>query len=81
MGTELEECDYAGLARSLGVHGERIERPEDLPGAIDRAFDSAPAVLDVIVTRDAMSPDAAAGIPGIPDRQALSTWDELEQSG
>jgi acetolactate synthase-1/2/3 large subunit len=80
VGTELEGCDYAGLARSLGVHGERIERPEDLPDAIDRAFDSAPAVLDVIVTRDAMSPDALAGIPGIPDRQALSTWDELEQS-
>ena len=81
VGTELEGCDYAGLARSLGVHGERIERPEDLPDAIRRAFDMAPAVLDVIVTRDAMSPDAVAGIPGIPDRQALSTWDELERSG
>lgn len=81
VGTELEGCDYAGLARSLGVHGERIERPEDLPDAIRRAFDLAPAVLDVIVTRDAMSPDAVAGIPGIPDRQALSTWDELEKSG
>ena len=81
VGTELEGCDYAGLARSLGVHGERIERPEDLPDAIARAFDSAPAVLDVVVTRDTMSPDAVAGIPGIPNRQALSTWDELEQSG
>jgi len=81
VGTELEECDYAGLARSLGVHGERVERPEDLPDVIRRAFDQAPAVLDVTVTRDAVSPDAAAGIPGIPNRQALSTWDELEQSG
>ncbi len=81
VGTELEGCDYAGLARSLGVHGERIERPEDLPDAIHRAFDLAPAVLDVIVTRDAMSPDAVAGLPGIPDRQALSIWDELEKSG
>jgi acetolactate synthase I/II/III large subunit len=80
VGTELEGCDYAMLARSLGVHGERIERPEDLPEALKRAFDRAPAVLDVTVTRDAMSPDAVAGIPGIPDRQALSTWDELEQS-
>ncbi|MBC8176774.1 MAG: thiamine pyrophosphate-binding protein [Desulfobacteraceae bacterium] len=81
VGTELEECDYAGLARSLGVHGERVERPEDLPDVIRRAFDQAPAVLDVTVTRDAVSPDAAAGIPGIPNKQALSTWDELEQSG
>jgi len=81
VGTELEECDYAGLALSLGVHGERIERPEDLPDAIHRAFNLAPAVLDVTVTRDTMSPDAVSGIPGIPDRQALSTWDELERSG
>ena len=78
VGTELEGCDYAGLARSLGVHGERIERPEDLPDAIHRAFSEAPALLDVIVTRDAISPDAVAGLPGIPDRQALSTWDALE---
>ena len=69
------------LARSLGVHGERIEQPEDLPEALKRAFDRAPAVLDVIVTRDAVSPDATTGLPGIPDTQALSTWDELEKSG
>jgi len=81
VGTELKGCDYAMLARSLGVHGERIERPEDLPDALKRAFDRAPAVLDVTVTRDAVSPDATTGLPGIPDTQALSTWDELEKSG
>lgn len=79
VGTELEGCDYAMLARSLGVYGERIERPEDLPGALMKAWDQAPALLDVVVTRDALSPDAAAGLPGIPDRQALSTWDEWER--
>jgi len=79
VGTELEGCDYAMLARSLGVHGERIERPGDLPDALKRALDQAPALLDVIVTRDAQSPDAVAGLPGIPDRQALSTWDEREK--
>jgi len=81
VGTELEGCDYAMMARSLGVHGERIERPEDLPDALERAFDRAPALLDVRVTRDAVSPDAAAGLPGIPNRQALSTWDEMEMRG
>jgi acetolactate synthase-1/2/3 large subunit len=79
VGTELEACDYAMLARSLGVHGERIDRPEDLPDALKRALDQAPALLDVVVTRDALSPDAVAGLPGIPDRQALSTWDEWER--
>jgi len=79
VGTELEGCDYAMLARSLGVYGERIDRPEDLPDALKRAFDQAPALLDVVVTRDAVSPDAVTGLPGIPDRQALSTWDEVEK--
>ena len=79
VGTELEGCDYAGLARSLGVHGERIEQPEDLPDALKRAFDNAPAVLDILVTRDVMSPDALSGLPGVPNRQALSKWDELEE--
>lgn len=78
VGTELEGCDYAGLANALGVHGERIDRPEDLPEALARAFQNAPALLDVTVTRDAVSPDALSGLPGIPDKQALSTWDELE---
>jgi acetolactate synthase-1/2/3 large subunit len=79
VGTELEGCDYAALARSLGIYGERIERSEDLPDALRRAFERAPAVLDVIVTRDVMSPDALAGLPAVPDRQALAKWDELER--
>jgi acetolactate synthase-1/2/3 large subunit len=79
VGTELKDCDYAKLARSLGVHGERVETEDDLPAALDRAFDRAPSLLDVIVTRDAVSPDAAAGLPGIPEYQALETWDRMER--
>jgi hypothetical protein len=37
-------------------------------------------VLDVIVTRDALSPDAVSGIPIIPERQALAAWDEMERA-
>ena len=76
---ELEGCDYAGLAKSLGVHGERVEDPEKLPEALKRAFDKAPALVDVVVTRDATSPDALSGLPGVPDLQALSSWDKLER--
>ena len=79
VGTELEGCDYAAFAQSLGVHGERVEDPEKLPEALERAFDRAPALLDVVVTRDATSPDAVSGLPGIPDLQALSSWDKLEK--
>ena len=79
VGTELKGCDYAAFAQSLGVHGERVEDPEKLPEALERAFDRAPALLDVVVTRDATSPDAVSGLPGIPDLQALSGWDKLEK--
>ena len=79
VGTELEGCDYAAFARSLGVYGERVQDPEKLPQALQRAFEQAPALLDVVVTRDATSPDALSGLPGIPDLQALSSWDKLEK--
>ena len=80
VGTELEGCDYAGLAQSLGVRGERIEKPEELPDALDRAFNNPPALLDVVVTRDAVSPDSKSGLAVVPDTQALTVWDELEKA-
>jgi thiamine pyrophosphate-dependent acetolactate synthase large subunit-like protein len=42
--------DYAAMARALGAHGERVERPEELKTAITRALKQPdPVVLDVIV--------------------------------
>jgi len=78
FGTELEGCDYAALARSLGVCGERVVNPDELPDAIQRGLENAPALLDVTVTRDAFSPDFLSGLAGIPEKQALSKWDKLE---
>jgi len=80
VGTELEGCDYAGLARSMGVQGQRIEIPEQLPAALERACNNAPALLDVEVTRDAVSPDSLSGLPVVPDTQALAAWDDLERA-
>jgi thiamine pyrophosphate-dependent acetolactate synthase large subunit-like protein len=80
VGTELEGCDYAGLARSMGVQGQRVESPEQLPAAVERAFSNAPALLDVVVTRDAVSPDGVSGLPVVPDTQALAAWDDLEKA-
>jgi acetolactate synthase-1/2/3 large subunit len=56
-----------------------VEDPEKLPSALKSAFDRAPALVDVVVTRDATSPDALSGLPGVPVFQALSSWDKLEQ--
>jgi acetolactate synthase-1/2/3 large subunit len=78
FGTELEDCDYAGFARSLGVYGEKVVDPAGLSDAIKRALEKAPALLDVTVTRDALSPDFLSGLAGVPERQALSKWDKLE---
>jgi acetolactate synthase-1/2/3 large subunit len=80
VGTELAGCDHAALARSLGLHAERVEDPRDLSAAFRRAFDHAPALVDVVVTRDASSPDALSGLPVIPDTQPLASWDRAEKN-
>jgi len=79
VGTTLRHSDYAGLARSLGAHGERVVAPEELAPALRRARAAQPAVLDVIVTRDAVSSDGTKGLAIVPDYQALTDWDILEQ--
>jgi thiamine pyrophosphate-dependent acetolactate synthase large subunit-like protein len=40
--------DYVGLARSLGVAGERVEKATDVGAAVGRALASdGPALIDV----------------------------------
>ncbi|ANY05658.1 thiamine pyrophosphate-binding protein [Pseudonocardia sp. HH130630-07] len=78
VGTELEHNDYAALARSLGAHGERVVEPGEMAGALDRALANAPAVIDVVTSRDAPSPDAGKGLGWVPDYQALTPWNDAE---
>ena len=79
VGVELPGCRYDLLGRALGAYSERVETAEALPDAIKRAMSEAPAVLDVLVTRDAVSPDFASGLAAVPDWHALSAWDESER--
>jgi acetolactate synthase-1/2/3 large subunit len=79
VGVDLPGCRYDLVAQRLGAYAERIERPEDLPGAIERALENAPALLDVAVTKEAESPDFKNGLAGVPDRQALEIWDRAEK--
>jgi acetolactate synthase-1/2/3 large subunit len=57
--------DYAAIARAMGCASERVERPEALGDALDRAMRSErPIVLDVVTSmrptfRDVTSPLAA----------------------
>lgn len=80
QGSELRFSNYAAMARSLGLYAERIYDPGKLPSALTRAFDRAPALLDVLVTRDAVSPDAVSGLASVPDFQPLTSWDNAERA-
>jgi len=79
VGVDLPGCRYDLVAEGLGAYAERIEKPEDLPDAIERALENAPALLDVAVTKEAESPDFKNGLAGVPDRQALEVWDRAEK--
>jgi acetolactate synthase-1/2/3 large subunit len=79
FGTTLAWSDYAGMARALGMHGERVTDPARLVPALREAFDKAPALIDVVVTRDAPSSDGGKGLGWVPDYQALTAWDDAEQ--
>jgi acetolactate synthase-1/2/3 large subunit len=80
VGTRLQFSDYAGMARAFGMHAERVERAEDLDAALDRALANRPALLDVIVTPQAVSSDAKSGLAWVPDMQALTAWDDAERA-
>ncbi|ETX27813.1 thiamine pyrophosphate-binding protein [Roseivivax isoporae] len=79
VGTLLRHSDYAGMARAMGLHGERVEHPEALRDAIARALENAPAVVDVVTSQDAVSSDARKGLGFVPDYQPLTVWDEAER--
>jgi acetolactate synthase-1/2/3 large subunit len=80
VGTTLAWSDYAAMARAFGLHAERVTDPARLEGALAEAFAKAPALIDVVVTRDALSSDAGKGLGWVPDFQALTAWDEAEKA-
>jgi pyruvate dehydrogenase (quinone) len=55
-GTELENPDFAALAKALGMHGQRVERPDDLEAALRAALDhDGPALVEAVVARQELS--------------------------
>lgn len=79
VGTELADSDYAAMARAFGAHGERVTEPDDLAAAIQRGFENAPAVIDVITSQHAPSSDAGKGLGFVPNYQPLTAWDDAER--
>ena len=80
VGTHLQVADYAQMARGFGMHAERVEKAEELKGAIERAMANRPALLDVVVSPEARSSDAKTGLAWVPDLQPLAAWDDAERA-
>ena len=56
FGTDLEDPDFAAVASALGLYGQRVERPDDLAGALRSAFvHDGPALVDVVTARQELS--------------------------
>ena len=81
VGVDLPGCRYDLLARSLGAAGRQVSDPATLDEDLAWAQNNAPAVLDVLVTQDAESPDSAAGLATVPSHQALTKWQNAEMPG
>jgi len=51
---DLQEMDYAAIARTMGCGGIRVEDPEGLSAALRQGMEERdrPTIIDVVVTRD-----------------------------
>lgn len=55
-GVDLENPDFAAMARAIGIHAIRVEDPGDLPGALEDVLaHDGPALLDVVTARQELS--------------------------
>ena len=55
-GTDLDNPDFAGIARAVGLFGARVEKASDLEDALRAAFaHDGPALVDVRVARQELS--------------------------
>jgi acetolactate synthase-1/2/3 large subunit len=54
---QFRDVDLAAVARAMGCHGERVERPEQIRPALERAVASnLPAVVDIVSDVRALAP-------------------------
>ncbi|WCK56914.1 ubiquinone-dependent pyruvate dehydrogenase [Aneurinibacillus sp. Ricciae_BoGa-3] len=55
-GTDLNNPNFADVARAIGIEGIRVEDPGDLEDAVRRTFEyDGPVLLDVVVNRQELS--------------------------
>ncbi|MCU1471804.1 MAG: pyruvate oxidase [Glaciihabitans sp.] len=55
-GTALDNPNFADVANAIGLFGQRVEKPDDLEGALKAAFaHDGPALVDVVTARQELS--------------------------
>jgi pyruvate dehydrogenase (quinone) len=56
FGTDLQNPDFAAMAKAMGIHAVRVEDPGDLPAAVtDILAHDGPALLDVVTAKHELS--------------------------
>ena len=54
--TELKNPDFAAMAEAMGIHGVRVEDPQQLEGALREALaHNGPALVDVVSARQELA--------------------------
>jgi pyruvate dehydrogenase (quinone) len=52
VGTDLANPDFAAMARAVGIHGIRLERPEQIRAGLAEALaHQGPVLVDAVVSR------------------------------
>ena len=71
-GTNLENPDFAAMARAMGIHGQRVEDPGELPGAVAAMLaHDGPALLDVVTAKNELSMPPTIGAEQV---KGFSLW-------
>ena len=55
-GTDVKNPDFGAVAQAVGIHGQRVERTEDIDVAVQRALKHpGPALVDFVTDPRALS--------------------------
>ncbi len=72
LGTNLQNPDFAAMARAMGIHAIRVEDPGDLESAIANVFaHDGPALLDVVTATQELSMPPTIGLEQV---KGFSLW-------
>ncbi|MGJ4998873.1 ubiquinone-dependent pyruvate dehydrogenase [Bradyrhizobium sp. HKCCYLS3077] len=72
LGTDLENPDFAAMARAMGIHGVRVEDPDELPACLAEVLaHDGPAVLDVVTAKQELSMPPTIGAEQV---KGFSLW-------